>query len=1083
MDFMNIEGNKFYADKKDFDNKLGLIIKGISNMYLLNDKIDTLRPESLSFAINKDTKRLLSDPIYCLLWNILKRNSLNYIQLEYKKDDSLLTYRNAVNKLIFQYHDVGRICSILTHYTREIKEKITKIKEFCWILEEETTLEYDEIKSTLDTILNNIKTLQNKNKTDLIKKMNEQCSNIQNYIDLLNKENSYKIVQHINSDISTSSKLKIEYPDNTFTKPIPNILFEKTIETIVTTEFPMKKDSSNKDKLNIEFYNKIIPKNKFNKLYFYSKTLTGASKINNIDKETMGENKFFYDQESLDYIQLNMDDPNNNNINISNTNTNNLNDLYPIFHSIRNDYLNYQKHIYLQKLYTKLDIKTATPPPDKTLWENINKEFEPMKDVLLAPGLYLKTVDNLLKENFKQVAYNTAINLVNATTSTYDSKRLIVYPQPKEIRLSKLLEDTTEYAIDIAAPVSGNLAFNKDLIEDSSYINKTFDAMKDKIQRLYEINKLNDTNKICIYNGNAIVESLLNKSKGKHNIADNNGNTPLMYAINGLLVNVINEPPYSTSLTISDILHTVNKQGIRPIHQAAINMDNYFTIFYKDTFTNIMDGITGKYTTKYQSELKAIPEFGNNLLKSSKNSLNKFTVLLMYYLNDRIKQNLDINYDAEFGLDNNALYDFAALAVTYTNENQFYLDKEARLKADKKKIDEHIEILTKKIKKLEEIYNLGAVTGKKTPSYTVEIKYKKYVKAIKDLTTKSTEINTILTSGKFKDLSIAKSTKTTITTKINDVATNKIPFPKAIINIINVDNAAYSASFNEALLSLDISKNEGLLLLKLLQKNYTEIVQKLKVAFENVNKTKELKKADFENIKKDIEKYINIYKEIENIMRKYERNPSLSKIRSVEKNETLRDITLLYHSVLLSDITYNFKDSILSAISQYLGETRLVDIETEAVSGVKPTSVPTMPIDYKTIDEKLTKKMITNKFSASVESDNPPKEPEQTFTGILLLNNLNLKYSSNDKNPFVYKDIGVLLDDINNVLTTYITSVGNADPKLTSILEKTIFAFYKKNYTLLIDGLQHVYNDIMAYYINCGRHLTIMKTLLEKLGI
>jgi hypothetical protein len=218
-------------------------------------------------------------------------------------------------------------------------------------------------------------------------------------------------------------------------------------------------------------------------------------------------------------------------------------------------------------------------------------------------------------------------------------------------------------------------------------------------------------------------------------------------------------------------------------------------------------------------------------------------------------------------------------------------------------------------------------------------------------------------------------------------------------------------------------------------------------------------------------------------MRKYERNPSLSKIRSVEKNETLRDITLLYHSVLLSDITYNFKDSILSAISQYLGETRLVDIETEAVSGVKPTSVPTMPIDYKTIDEKLTKKMITNKFSASVESDNPPKEPEQTFTGILLLNNLNLKYSSNDKNPFVYKDIGVLLDDINNVLTTYITSVGNADPKLTSILEKTIFAFYKKNYTLLIDGLQHVYNDIMAYYINCGRHLTIMKTLLEKLGI
>jgi hypothetical protein len=779
----------------------------------------------------------------------VKFNSENFDHLVPDKNkNSLYDYNNVINKLLYQYHDIGRVCSLLTHHMRHIKEIIRKIIEFVRKLDENTTLYYNNINDILKNFKQKIKSIDNY-RDELINKIGEQINNVHEYINLLDKKNSYDIFKYINS-LNKKNNL---YPDNIFTKPIPNIGKYTNLEKILTSVKPIEIE---------KFYGGIIPINKFKNLYYYNTTEPDTLDTSDtLDNKYIINNKFYNFSES-------------NNIKTINKNTDNINDLYPLFYSIRNDYLNYKKHIYLQKIYREFnkndEISIAKNSKIK-LWDEINNSFLPLKDALNAPALYLKTIDNLLKENFKNVAYNTSLNIVNNAIKE-NNKSLILF-EPREIKINTLLENKDSFLFDVGD--GKNIIFNIDILENSSTINKKFKELKEKTQKLYEINKLNDNNSICIYNSNDMINLLCKYLKGKYNIRDNSGNTPLMYAINGLLTEIDYD-----KFNKNDIINIINNKGNRPLYQAIINMDNYFKIYYSDDIKNFLNNITDKYTNKYHSDLKSIPEFGNNILKSSTKSLNKFVILLMHYL----YQSFNLMNDTP--IDNTELYKFA-LSEAKISYNE--------LKLMETKIINKINKYNTKIK--------NNKNNKNNKNYVNNFFLEKYINKKNKLESIKDKLDNLL--------QIKKKEKPE-----EIILLDKDIFGEKIIDIINKNNNEYSNSFNIYLEDITY-KNDGLFFLNRLNNDYNNIVKKLKEEMDYVNLNKKLEIQKFTNLNNEIEKILKYYDFFEEIMKKYEKNPSLSKIKIVNDNYILKDITLLYHAILLSDITYNLKNSIISSLSQY----------------------------------------------------------------------------------------------------------------------------------------------------------------------
>jgi ankyrin repeat protein len=1090
---------KPYYDNDDpnYDLAIKIISYCLRNTKPLTNEYFTYDPVTRKYAernrnikfnnitLENDWKKFITDPIYGMISHIKQTSVDIFDKLTFNKNDIPATYNDLIMRTIIQYHHIGRISSIMTHHTRDkIKNNLEDVRNFILKLDPETTLLHDEIKTKIDTIFTKIQKMESE-KEKLINQFSEYKKLVSMFINMLNKLNSYNVFKDIN-DVNN-----IQFPNNSFTKPIPNFDNTTNLLSIFTSQYPAENDGTIRE----AFYKYIYPINNYDDLYIHNSTSLNApvpmpSPIpsplpnnvtlpKNISIKPDNTNRFF----GMFRFFNNFNYPIIPTFNKQNT-PNNI--PYEIFSGIATDFLNYQKQIYLRELFKLLD--NVNGDENIKLFEQINNALLPMKDILNAPGLYLKVIDSVLKENFNEIAYNTALDIIDNNAIKLEFKDFFKKAfEPVKLSLSKLIEDPTNFIIDLG---NGEYNYDKNLIEDTSYINKKYFSLKNKTQRLYEINKLNDIEKTCIFNTKDILELLLKKSKGKHNIVDKYGNTPLMYGINGLLTKLIDNDIMRRYFNVSDILNVVNDKGIRPIHQAAINMDSYFKIYYDNDLDKILNNITSKYTDKYHNEIKSIPEFGNNILKSTTNSLNKFAVLLMYYLNERVQTDVDdingvFNFDYnKLGLTNKNKYGFINYNDLIKSDNpDFYNEKIDNLQKQIATYNEYIGKLDRKINKLKDVYNLGGVTNKTKPPYTIEYKYNNYVQKLakkqNELGNLQAQLNTLIPLG--KGTFNPRLTQNIIREKIVDIMKNK-SLTEGLIDIININNSDYSNSFNNYLNNINTNKNRGMLLLHLLHNNYINIVDKLKKEFEKVNRDKKLDKSNFTSIKNDIDNYLPIYKIVEETMRKYEKNKLLEKVQNINDNKFQKDIISLYHAVLLSDLTYPLKDSIIKGISQYNSGT----VELVNVPKVNPKGNPSI-FNYKQIDEKLTEKMILNKFDTDISTPDIPDNilPEQTFTGILLLHKLNFKSDVNDNNRFAYKDIGELLNDIGNVLPRIVSSRTLENPKydFNTVLEKNVFVYYKKNYTLLIDGLQHVYNDIMAFYINCGRHMELMKVLLEKIGV
>jgi hypothetical protein len=1035
--FINIDSRK----KVEFD---------LIDFKIEDDNIQQKAPGDVN--VKFDIDNLLGSHVYIVLLDIVNNHNDIFNKLTNTNIENILDiYNGIIDKFTNQYYYIGRLINMINKKKREYENSIVRILEFFkgLVNDKKWIPYYDEIMITLNDLLRHLDgfvTIKN----DLQKALNNQRNNIIKMITLLNKKNAQKFLLH---NIDNIKNNKLEYINReTITNMFPILEgnendVNNTLDNI-NISINKGNDTTSAMRLNADFFKYIFPNFK-EEIYLYDTTA--------VPKGPLIKYKYISNKNSI-FDELNNITPNligqiesYNNQLIYDKNCN-----LKILNPIINEYLNYIKHELILEIYKILDPNTN----EKEIFELVNNNLPPnLKDNLYPSALYLKIIESTLKEIFENFAHNTAIKFVNDNIQTTNLKNVITFPQLKSIGLSKVIENIDNYEIDISKKTH---YMYKNLLVSSDIVNKNFFNIKEKILRTYELEKLNESNKLCIYNNNNIVKLLFEKIRGKYDLADNDGNTPIYYAINGLLIHII-----PNIIDRFEILNIKNKNDKRPIELAIKNINSYYKIFYNDKYSDIMNNITNKYNSKFVKELTSIPEFGNNILKNTSNSMKKFVILLSYYLNQ---------YISTSELKESSNLDFITSMIDSdiigTKETQYLIDSKEELEKRKEIIMKKLKQINKYFEEVNIEYPIIDFSGIKLP-LDIQQKYDRYLKLKIRYDKELGEINNTIKEldKNIKNPKIIKNIEIE-KLKLFNIDIEK-PFCERVITMIDKDYITYSNLFGKYIDNIDDQNHEGLLLLYMLKNDYENIVNNIINEFNNAKSTKFLPKDKFQNILNEINIKLPNYQKIEKFMNGYEKNISLSKSRNLEENNKLRDIILLYQSVLLSDITCQLKDSILSTLSQY---------QEQLMTGEQQTIKSMYGIDFNKIDEQLTRKLIKNKFSSSTSLDDLANKPEETFTGLILLNKFNLRHEKTDKGNLVYKEIGDLLSDVATVLNTEIMSpYRNLNVRYSDILEKNVFAFFKKNYSLMIECLQLLFNDIMAFYINCGRHLTLLKILLEKL--
>jgi hypothetical protein len=548
--------------------------------------------------LTKET--ILSHIIHKLLIKIKENTDFFGKLTKLPRQSSIIdVYEEVIEKLLMQYNLVGRLCYIINQEKRVIENQINITRKVVVdnFKDNDIFIFKEEIEEKLLQLNKNIEDL-GMDKDKLIDLLILQRDNVNSYILELNKLNARRLLQHNIKQLN-----KIEYPSNIFVKPIPSINIQD-IKSIVSSTAP----ADDKGTINNDFYNCVIPFNKEYKLYLFSNANTDPI----INKDI-----YIIMNPANNLVNRLNTNPNNNYVKLPRDNTpydNNDKSLLRPFYFIKDVYLNYVKHELLLELYSKLDTN------DINIKGMIDKLAEPLSDLLLFPATYIKIVSGLLMEEFKVQVYITAQNMIVKKIPQIND--VITSMEPASISLAEIYTDPKNFELDIA----GNRVnfFFKNITADDDYVNRKYTADMEKAERLYQSGKFNDN--LCVYTDKMVLDKLEKKVIGRYDTRDNNGNTPIYYAINGLLTNIINQK----LLKQCQILNIANNSNKRPIEVAINNLTNYFNTIYNQNKLDCLKNITNKYTEKYHRELTSLPDFNNNILNTTKESLNKFMILLMF---------------------------------------------------------------------------------------------------------------------------------------------------------------------------------------------------------------------------------------------------------------------------------------------------------------------------------------------------------------------------------------------------------------------------------------------------------------------
>jgi hypothetical protein len=911
------------------------IYDNINDLYIRNFRGQLVNGLSIpKYTTTKETT--ISHIIHKLIIKI-KENTDYFSKLENRLKTTLIKqiYEEVINKLLYQYHYIGRLCHIITNEKRKIERTINEVRKYIVdkFKDSDIFIFKDEIDQILLQLSNNVKDL-GMDKDKLIELLILQRNNVNSYILELNKLNARRLLAD-----NIKSLNNFEYKINIITKPLP-LIIEEDIKHIISNEKPGINILPNP-----KFYNCMIPLNNEEGLYQFS---------NNSDNSN-DKNKYI--------IKINTD-PLITNLNNGSDNYQmiklhdqkfNINDfkLFRPFYYIKDIYLNYVKHNLLLEIYNQLLL-------DNDINYKIQQLAKPLEDKLLYPAIYIKIANGILIEQFKNQAYLTAQKTIVKDIPQLNT--IIMAVQPKGISLSQMYSDEDTFELEYG---TGKLnIFLKNILADKKYINRKYFKEIDNVEKLYQIGKYNEN--MCIYYNRTIFEKL--KLKSKYNIKDNKGNTPIYYAINSLLTDIITQD----LLNNCEVLNIINNNNIRPIELCINNFNSYFKTIYDNNILNFLNNITNKYTEKYHKELISIPDFNNNIIDNTRQSLNKYMILLLFNFQELIFKDNSLDNELLNGLDYNGRFNI----LDYIDNNM-----------SKTKIDD--------------IFNY-----------------------------------------------------------INDNNNLNKLFGDYIIGIINKGYLVYNSLFNKYIININDQNHKGLFLYKILTV-IDYIINIINEEFKQTIKTKKFNKKKFMEISNIIEQLLPVFKKIEEIMKIYE-NIKLPKQNILDKNEIYENIFKIQESILLSDLTYNLRDTLLSTFQQYmmqLGSKQFIN---------------------NNYIKLLTDKLINNKF----EDNSNTMDNVETFTGKILLNKLNIKINkTNDPNKSNnYKDIS----DITNALSTYINTQifqnpSNQKYKYSNLVEKNILGFYKKNYTLLFEGMQNVFNDFISYYITLGKHLQILFEIINSI--